>query len=374
MPESASNQCTYHFVGGAFFEVTGSLEEEYLVQLVDTANQEVVHQGLIRNNHWIRTARRYFTKWQINVFRTRDNAVVFSHLYECKGKRVYIAIESRALGDTLAWFPAVDEFRKKHDCQVICSSFLNELFRDEYPEIEFVEPGTTVHNLYAMYRLGWFYREDGEIDYHQNIGNFRKQPLSESAFDILGLPYTEIRPRIREVNLPRPIEGNYVCIAVHATAQAKYWNNATGWSEVMEFIADKGYEIFLLSKEGLEYMGNRAPKSVTVIPEGPLENLIHYLRHAKMFIGTGSGISWLAWAVGCRTCIISGFSLPYTEVKDCIRIFPEGAICTGCFNRYRLNAGDWNWCPDHKDSPRMFECTKNITGQQVIKAIKDYLC
>jgi hypothetical protein len=60
-------------------------------------------------------------------------------------------------------------------------------------------------------------------------------------------------------------------------------------------------------------------------------------------------------------------------MQDCIRIIPPGAACTGCFNRYRLDAGDWNWCPDQKNTPRMFECTRRITGRQVIAAITPYL-
>jgi hypothetical protein len=38
-----------------------------------------------------------------------------------------------------------------------------------------------------------------------------------------------------------------------------------------------------------------------------------------------------------------------------------------------LDAGDWNWCPNHKGTPRQFECTKMIGSYQVIKAIKKHL-
>jgi hypothetical protein len=45
-------------------------------------------------------------------------------------------------------------------------------------------------------------------------------------------------------------------------------------------------------------------------------------------------------------------------------------VCTGCFNKHWLNPGDWEWCPEHKDTPRQFECTKTIKPEQVIKSIK----
>ena len=165
----------------------------------------------------------------------------------------------------------------------------------------------------------------------------------------------------------------YVCIAVHSTAQAKYWNNRTGWSEVISHLQNKGYEVILLSKEGMDYMGNKAPEGVIQIPEGPIEQIINYLKYAQLFIGIGSGLSWLSWAVGCQTCLISGFSYPYTEMQECIRISANNSLCRGCFNQYKLDPSDWNWCPDHKNTPRMFECTKSISGQQVISAIQDFL-
>jgi autotransporter strand-loop-strand O-heptosyltransferase len=372
---AADSDNSFHpsFVGGAFLEIVGPMEDMYRVDFIDTTTNDVVHHGHIRTNHWIRTSRQYFTAWKIDVHRVRDNALVFSHRYGCGGRNVYIAVESKALGDTLAWFPSIEAFRQRHGCAVTCSTFMNDLFRTRYPHLAFVEPGTTVHGLYAMYRLGWYYLSDGRIDCDRNVRDFRRQPLGESAFDILGLPYTETRPVIHWVDGPRPLEDRYVCIAVHATAQAKYWNNVEGWPQVVRFLRGKGYRVLLLSKEGVEYMGNKAPDGVTVVPDGPIDHVIRYLQHASMFIGVGSGLAWLAWTVGCRTCLISGFSLPYTEMKDCIRIFPPPQVCSGCFNRNRLDAGDWHWCPEHKNTPRMFECTREITGDQVIEAIRNDL-
>jgi autotransporter strand-loop-strand O-heptosyltransferase len=251
---------------------------------------------------------------------------------------------------------------------------MNNLFQDKYPEIEFVAPGKTIHNLYAMYRIGWYYDQNNQVDYNYHLRDFREHPLAESACDILGLSYVQNRPRILNVNVHRPIEKEYVCIAIHATAQAKYWNNPQGWSDVVKFLKEKGYEVILLSKEGLYFMGNNAPEMVKHIPEGPITNIINYLQHAKLFIGVGSGLTWLSWAVGCQTCLISGFSYPYTEFDECTRIYSDDLeVCSGCFNRYKLDMEDWNWCPDQKNTPRMFECTKSITSQKVILAIKDLL-
>lgn len=371
---TSSPEFNCNFIDGAYLEIKGDEQDEFIVECNDLDDPEFTLSSEIKGNQWVRTPHRYFIRWKISVFDKKSKALLYQESFDCKGQRVYIAFESNALGDTLAWFPAVEEFRLKHGCKLICSTFINGLFKDQYPEIEFVEPGETVHDLYAMYCLGWCYKEDGGYDYSKNVQEFKEQPLGQSAYDILGIDFAEIKPRLKSVPLPRPLDKPYICIGFHTTTQAKYWNNPTGWEEVVRFLRFKGYSVVSLSREGKEHMGNKLPKGVKCLPEGSLDVIINYLRHAKLYIGLGSGLSWLAWAVGCKTCLISGFSYPYSEMQDCIRIFPEGDIvCTGCFNRHRLDQEAWLWCPDHKDTSRMFECTRQITGRQVIGAITPYL-
>lgn len=362
-----------NFIDGAYLEIKGEVQNTFLVEMTSLDDPELALRSEISTNQWVRTPHRYFIRWGIRVFDKPTHRLLFQHDYNHSGKRVYISMESSALGDTLAWLPAVEQFGEKQDCRVVCSTFFNGLFKEQYPGIEFVEPGEIVEDIYAHYRLGWFYKDNGDCDYTRNVQDFRQQPIGQSAYDILGLDYTEIRPRLKPVTLPRPLNKPYVCIGFHATAQAKYWNTPKGWDEVIRFLRYKGYSVVLLSHEGKEHMGNKVPKGVKCLPKGSLDTVINYLNHARMFIGIGSGLSWLAWATGCRTCLISGFSYPYSEMEECIRIFPKGEVCSGCFNRYRLDQSDWNWCPDHKNTPRMFECTRQISGRQVIEAISPFL-
>ncbi len=75
-----------------------------------------------------------------------------------------------------------------------------------------------------------------------------------------------------------------------------------------------------------------------------------------------------------REALQSYLRQPYSEFLDCERIFNyDTNICTGCFNTHRLDAGDWEWCPEHKNTDRMFECTKTITSFKVIGAIDKLL-
>ena len=129
----------------------------------------------------------------------------------------------------------------------------------------------------------------------------------------------------------------------------------------------------LLSQEGDEYMGNKIPSGVLQHPTGNITGVMEELLKSEVFIGLSSGLSWLSWALGIPTIIISGFTYSWTEMQDCIRIGTPAGKCTGCFNRIRLDAGDWNWCPEQKNTPRQFECSRSITSDMVIKELQKVL-
>jgi len=250
---------------------------------------------------------------------------------------------------------------------------MNEMFENQYPNVEFVKPGTNVENLYAMYAIGLFYNEDNTINIYKNPIDPKTQTMQKMCSDILGLPYTEIKPKLKE---RKPIvDTNYkqVCIGIHGTAQSKFWNNLNGWQDVVDWLNNKGYVVKLLSKEGDNYMGNILPTGIVKHPNGPLELVMDEMKKSKAFIGIGSGLSWLSWALDVPTVLISGFSYEWAEMQDCIRIAAPKGKCEGCFNRLRLDPGDWNWCPDHKGTERQFECTKSITSEMVIKELEKFL-
>ena len=254
---------------------------------------------------------------------------------------------------------------------MIVSTFHNHMFQNQYPNIEFVKPGESVPNLYAMYSIGLFYTDDGNINHFKNPIDPKNVTMQKMATDILGLEYKEIKPKLEDRKVEK--DDKLITIAIHGTAQPKYWNNPTGWQDVVDWLNDKGYKVKLLSKEGSNYMGNIHPKGIVKHPEGPLESVMDEMAKSKAFIGIGSGLSWLSWALGTKTVLISGFSEDWAEMKDCVRIGSPNGKCSGCFNRLKLDAGDWNWCPDHKGTNRQFECTKEITSDMVISELKKFL-
>jgi autotransporter strand-loop-strand O-heptosyltransferase len=373
------NTINVNFVNGAFFEVLGPLQKNYNVKFVNTKTNRVLYETDISNNMWTRTNIKYLVKWRIDLYDKETNQKVSEHNFDPKGKRVYIHLESSALGDTLAWFPYIEEFRKEWECEVICSTFHNEWFEGNYPELTFVKPGSQVNSLYAMFNLGWFY-EDKKVVFDKIPIDFKKYPLQQTATEILGLKYKEVKPKLILPEYKTDIEGKYVVIAPHASAHAKYWNHPGGWQTIIDYLIDKNYKVVMLTQEPHNdawhdsKLGGTLQGIIDKTGNIKLEDRMVDIRDADLFIGLGSGLSWLSWAIGTPTILISGFSYPYTEFQDCERIYPKDIkTCRGCFNRHWLNPGDWEWCPDHKDTPRQFECTKVIEPSQVIESINKLL-
>jgi len=363
-----------NFLEGAFVEIKEQMNRIYHVQFINKKSNIIDFELDLKSNHWAKCNKKYYIDWLIKI-RGIDNDFYLEQEINLINKRVLISFESKSLGDTLAWIGYVEKFRVDHKCTVICSTFHNNLFRGQYPEIEFVEPGTTVPNVYGVYRLGVFkktgYKPDpnspNEVDYDKHLTDPKTEPLTKVASDILGLDYEEIKPK-----LPVFTQGKkkIVSIAIHATAQCKYWNNPTGWQEVVDFLVAHGYEVKLLSSEEDGFMGNHNPKGVTKIQNKKIEEILEMIQESELFIGISSGLSWLAWGARTETILISGFTDVYTEPSDGIRRIINKDVCHGCWSAANFDPGRWDWCPFLENTNRMFECSKEISSESVIYEIK----
>ncbi len=365
---NTNKQPIIHFVDGPYVEIKEDGDNLYNVQFINKKDNKVEFEINLKSNYWARCSKKYFIDWLIRI-KGIDNDYYYEHHLNLENQRVLICFESKSLGDNLAWIPYVEKFRQKHKCNVICSTFNNDLFENEYPEIEFVSPGSTVNNIYSLYRLGVFYTNK-KIDLDRHLIDPKSEPLMKVGSDILGLDYEELRTKLPKLGLKKE---KRVCIAVHSTAQCKYWNNPTGWQELVDYLKESGYEVRLLSREEDGYMGNKNPKGVIQQPKGTLKELIKVLQESEMFIGISSGLSWLSWASGTPTVIISGFTDEDLEpTKGTIRVINKN-VCNSCWSTHEFDPGDWNWCPIHKGSKRQFECSKTITSGDVIKKIENLI-
>ena len=344
---------TQNFVGQPFLEITGTSVNKFKVCFYDESGM-LYYSNQIGPNSWVKLNRTYFTRWITRVW--ENDQLIYENILNLEGKRVYIAFDSSSLGDSIAWMPYVLEFKKKHNCHVIVSTFKNFLFKDVYPELEFINPGDVAPDIHAMYKIGWFYDVNKEPALPNTVN------LQKCAASILGLDYQEIRPRIN-YQVGNNLYGKYVTIATNSTAGCKFWTKE-GWQGVIDYLVQQGYGVINVSKEKNPFEG------VIQIEDDSMENTMNVIHHSEFFIGLSSGLSWLAWAMGKKVVMISNFTQPDHEFS-CIRVTKKD-VCNGCWNNpnFKFDRGDWNWCPVHKGTDRQFECHTTITANDVIAVME----
>lgn len=342
----------YNFVKQPFLEITGRSNKEYKTKFYDE-NGICLYENTIKANHWVKLNRQWFTKWKIKIW--ENNKLIHDYKLDYTGRRVYISLESASLGDSIAWIPYVEEFRIKHNCHVIVSTFKNFLFESVYPELEFVEPGTVVNDIFGMYSVGWFYDSNKEPVEPNTI------PLQKTATNILGLDYKEIKPRIAYT--PENVfDDKIVTIATNSTAGCKFWTRE-GWQELIDYLTRKGYRVINVSLEDNPF------ENCEPLDDRSMQNTMDAIASSEFFIGLSSGLSWLAWALNVPVVMIANFTEDNHEF-ECIRVTKKN-VCHGCWNspKHRFDKGDWNWCPMHKDTSRMFECQTSISVIDVVGKI-----
>jgi len=342
-----------NFVDGPFVEIIGGTNVRYDITFKNKKTNKVEYKSNIGRNNWTKSTLKYFIDWEITVSSPKGKHIFNTNL---TNKRVYIPIDSKSLGDSIAWMPYLEEFSKKHNCKVIASTFWNHFFEKTYPNIEFIIPGQVAENIHAKYTLGWFYNTQMEPILPNII------PLQMTATNILGLDYTEIKPTIDFKPKKRPIKEKYITIATHSTSALKFWLHPNGWNELTEFLNSKGYTDVNISKEGNNVKNAITPNNYDI------NNIMNYIHHSELFIGLGSGLSWLSWAIGKHVVMINNFSdINHEFTTNTTRIYNHN-VCNSCWTNpnFKFDKGDWDWCPIHKGTPRQHECQKSITTEDVI--------
>ena len=288
--------------------------------------------------------------------------------------KIYIKFITFAMGDNIAWMPYVEEYRKKHNAEIMCRTYFNSLFEKKYPNIKFIEEnGESFAEKWAdkSFRIG-YYLELERFKWH-GLKDPRDCNLQEIAAEMLDLEYKPIKPLIDVKNKRRITPNKYVCIASHASAQAKYWNYPNGWEKVCEYLKSKNYEIFSIDKQtswGTLVHSNSVPKNSINLTGLSPDDTANVIYNCDFFIGLSSGLSWLAWALNKRVILISGFSDPKTEFYTPYRLINRN-VCNSCWNSKEaaFDFNDFLWCPKHRNTQKMFECSKSITPEQVTNCI-----
>lgn len=384
LPNVDSKEDTFYFDflgSGPRLEIRGKSDILYTVRFFNRETKEILKEyNDVKSNEWVQATQEYYIPWviQIEYIDVNGEKVIKNSTIDLNEKTVYVAYESSALGDTIAWMPIVEEFRKKHNCSIIVSTFHNDMFKDLYPNMVFVDRGVPVHGMHFRYSLGWF--GDG-LASDRNPYDCQKTNLQKIACDILGMSYEElgeIRPQLILSKQPKRTKQKYVVITTCSTAQFKYWNRPEGWQTVVDYLSKKGYTIVNIGKQP-----NILRNVVNATGKLPTDDLFNVLQNAEFFIGLPSGLAWLNWALGKKTIMISGISEHFCEFKEDMyrveNVGEENGGCIKCFNKtcfpndetkpMIFEKNNWLYCPLFQGTSKHFECTTSITPQMVKKKI-----
>jgi len=352
------NTINVSYIDGPQVEILGDEYNDYLIEFIDSQGS-VVHSSTIQNNMWTKCGIKYYQDWTIKI-----NGEVYEKI-NLNNKRVLISLESKSIGDTIAWAPYAVEFSKKHKCKVILSTFHNDWFQnlESYKDIEFIKPGQST-KCAALYRVGWF-RDDKngwrKFDSYPNQLNLI--PLQQTATDILGLDFKELNYGLYFKLNKNPFKEKYVVIGPQSTSGCKEWPQEN-WVTLSKMLIDSGYKVVSLSSKPYNI------PNVKNICNSSWTEVFNILHHSEFFVGLASGLSWVNWALNKKTIMIAGFSEEGHEFTNgLIRVTKN--VCIKCWNDpvHVFDAGDWDWCPVYKGTERQHICQKIITPLDVFSKL-----
>jgi autotransporter strand-loop-strand O-heptosyltransferase len=359
-----SNTINVTYIGKPKVEILGDVSKEYKVEFINKDTNEVLHSSVINNNMWTQCSIEYYIPWLIKV-----NGKEVSHL-ELENQRVLISLSSNSIGDTIGWAPYAVEFAKKYKCKVVLSTFHNDWFQnvEAYKDIEWLSPGNST-GCVAHYKIGWHRDENGgwnNIEMHPRQCNTIR--MQETATDILNLDFKELNYGLAFPKGKRPIKDKYIVIGPNATSGCKEWVYGN-WVILTKLLNQLGYKVICLTQNEFKIQG-----AINHYGQ-PLSVVANYLHHADLFIGLGSGLSWLNWALNKHTIMINGFSEKNHEFTSRVTRIMNDDVCFPCWTNpnFKFDAGDWDWCPIWKGTDKQHICQKSITPTQVFKTIKNRL-
>jgi len=184
----------------------GIFGESYIVDFINKKNDDIVFRTNLSSNTWANVFTQHYVDWRINVY--QGDTLIYMYDFNLENKKVLIKIESDSIDDISIWLPYVEEFRKKHKCNIFCSMVEKEKFENEYPFIRFINVDEEVicgvmsheefiegknnsgllngNDVFIEYKIGKF---GDPLDTNIHPEDYNKIPVGKIASNILGLAY-----------------------------------------------------------------------------------------------------------------------------------------------------------------------------------------
>lgn len=363
----------FDFNDGLRVRMPNKAQRKYRVVFADMDTGNIVYSADTEAGAYIASIKKYHINWKLMIYeQDKYDKPIFEHEMDCEGRDVLVPIPEGAIGDTVAWFSYIVKFQEKTKCNlhVVMAPYMRALFEKQYPSFHWIDKHEAEKmKPYATYRVGLYFLDDNQ-DF-QPV-DFRKTGLHHTVGYMLGLgnELGDYPPKV-DMSAPRKINDKYVVIATKASSACKFWNNPSGWREVVQHLKEKGYRVLCIDKDHEVGIGT----TFYGMPYGaedftgdiPLQERINLMKDADLFVGCSSGLAWLAWC--ClpkdRIIMINTFTEPWNEFQ--CRHIQNMHACHGCWNdtRYQFQHKDFLWCPRYEEPNDLFQCGRMISGGMV---------
>ena len=276
--------------------------------------------------------------------------------------KIDINNKSCGIGDIVSVLPYVEMYRQMTNNEVWfdMKHNISHLFKNSYPNILFGEPSSCDET--KTIRFKW------------------DRPMRQSAAECLGLTYVELHPKIDVVVGPRYIKQKYVTLSMQSTHQGRYWNYKNGWDILIKELKTK-HKLSVVCIDKYQDFGdgkwrNFVPKNAIDRCGVELQDAINYIHHGEFHIGLSSGFSWISHAMDKPVVVMKSVTENWFEFTKNMICVNNEFVCHGCLNHMDTqvaNLDDWVFCPHHKNTDRMFECSKTITPKMFLEKMKPLL-
>lgn len=167
------------FTNGLKLDIKSNKPQILYIKIVDNDKNEILcEDNFISNEPFIFESTK-FLNYGISVYNINGQEI-YNYKLNLENKKVWIKLENSSIGESISWVPYVEEFRKKHKCDVFCTTYWNNLFVVEYPNIQFVgiDEVVNINALFAVYKIRC---------------NDKDENSQKTIYDSLGLDYKEIK-------------------------------------------------------------------------------------------------------------------------------------------------------------------------------------
>jgi hypothetical protein len=168
-------ECKLQIINGLKLFAKSDKPQLLFITITDNDKNEIIHEENFISNNIYTFNHDCFINYGISVYNVNGDKI-YNYSLDLKNKKVLIKIDKSVIGNVISRIPYVEEFRIKHQCDIVCITDWHNLFIKEYPNITFVSSDTVFdgYDFFAVY-------------------NFQNNNLQQNVKKCLGLEYKEIK-------------------------------------------------------------------------------------------------------------------------------------------------------------------------------------